>query len=141
MVGQIQRESTIEVTNNCHIWYIFRSDISRHSIPLFAIIVVQRRTSTGGQKSGNPSNHPGKYIRVLSNTPTRVLDWEEKIVDRCDTCGQVLSHCQCRMQVCTNCGKDFKETAYAVWCRIIMRHKPACCLECNKALGQILKGR
>jgi len=40
---------------------------------------------------------------------------------------------------CANCGVEFKQSDYSKLCDFIMKHKPACCYECNKALGQIRK--
>ncbi len=38
---------------------------------------------------------------------------------------------------CSNCGKIFVQSPYSVLCNCIMKHKPACSYECNKALGQV----
>lgn len=38
---------------------------------------------------------------------------------------------------CANCQKPFEQTSLSGWFDIIMQHKPACSLECNKALGQV----
>lgn len=40
-------------------------------------------------------------------------------------------------QICSNCKKEYEESDYGALCRCIMKYKPACCYECNKALGQI----
>lgn len=37
---------------------------------------------------------------------------------------------------CAHCGKEYKQSGYSALCDVIMRHKPACSYECNKALGQ-----
>jgi hypothetical protein len=38
---------------------------------------------------------------------------------------------------CANCHTMYEDSEYARWCRLIMKHKPACSYECNKALGQV----
>lgn len=58
-------------------------------------------------------------------------------MERCEVCGEPLSRCQCSMQVCASCGREYKELAYGALCRSILRQQPACCYECNRALGQV----
>lgn len=38
---------------------------------------------------------------------------------------------------CANCGKIFIQSPHGLLCNFIMKHKPTCSYECNKALGQI----
>jgi hypothetical protein len=42
-------------------------------------------------------------------------------------------------KTCANsaCGKKFMQSVYGQWCDIIMRTKPICSYECNKAIGQV----
>jgi len=38
---------------------------------------------------------------------------------------------------CAHCGKVYEASEYSLLCDAIMSHKPACGLECNRALGQV----
>ncbi len=58
-------------------------------------------------------------------------------MDRCGTCGERPQYCQCKDEVCANCGKTYRETSFGLLCRFIMKKQPGCCYECNKALGQV----
>jgi len=40
-------------------------------------------------------------------------------------------------QTCAVCGRTYMESPFGYLARGIMQHKPACSLECNKALGQV----
>lgn len=40
-------------------------------------------------------------------------------------------------EVCASCGKTFKQSQLGYLTDRIMKHKPACSYECNKALGQV----
>ena len=42
-----------------------------------------------------------------------------------------------KMVACANCGKEFLQSNYSLLCDCIMKHKPVCSYECNKALGQV----
>lgn len=42
-----------------------------------------------------------------------------------------------KMIACVNCGKVTYHSAYAQLCHFIMKQKPVCSYECNKALGQV----
>ena len=38
--------------------------------------------------------------------------------------------------VCANCGKEIEISEFSALASFIMKHKPVCSYECNKALGQ-----
>ena len=38
---------------------------------------------------------------------------------------------------CSHCGKIFVQSPYSALCGMILKHKPVCSYECNKALGQV----
>lgn len=40
------------------------------------------------------------------------------------------------MVACSNRGEEFKQSEFGCLATLIMKQKPVCCYECNKALDQ-----
>ena len=42
-----------------------------------------------------------------------------------------------QISICANCKKEFEDSDFGKLSRLIMKQKPVCSFECNKALGQV----
>ena len=54
---------------------------------------------------------------------------------RCIGCGLPKAQCKCRVQVCANCGKEYKQSPQEELYLRIMKREPACSPECRAVLN------